>query len=109
MTTPLPPSPLKEALLLPQALEASVRQFARLPALEYFGRRWSYRRLGQLVDAAAAGLQKVGVGPGVKVGLCLPNTPYSVILYYAVLKARYKAQIAVPKPVSGLNVAASAE
>ena len=87
MTTPLPPSPLKEALLLPQALEASVRQFARLPALEYFGRRWSYRRLGQLVDAAAAGLQKVGVGPGVKVGLCLPNTPYSVILYYAVLKA----------------------
>jgi peptidyl-prolyl cis-trans isomerase D len=29
--------------------------------------------------------------------------------YYAVLKARYKAQISVPKPVSGSNVAASAE
>ncbi len=40
-----------------------------------------------MVDAAAAGLQRLGVRKGVRVGLCLPNTPYSVIFYFAVLKA----------------------
>jgi len=83
---PLNTQPLGEITLLPQALEDSVARFAASPAMEFLGRRWSYRHLGRLVDAAAAGLQKLGVGPGVKVGLCLPNTPYSVILYYAVLK-----------------------
>jgi long-chain acyl-CoA synthetase len=74
------------AELLPHVLERSVRDYGARPAMEFLGRVWSYRGLGRLVDAAAKGLQDLGVAPGVKVGLCLPNTPYSVILYYAVLK-----------------------
>ena len=72
--------------LLPKVLDDSVARFASRPALDFLGRRWSYRHVGRLVNAAAAGLQALGVGPGAKVGLCLPNTPYSVILYYAILK-----------------------
>ncbi len=78
--------PIGEIVLLPQMLADSVAQYASRPAMEFLGRRWSYRHLGRLVDEAAAGLQKIGVGPGVRFGLCLPNTPYSIILYYAVLK-----------------------
>lgn len=68
-------------------LDEAVRRFGARPAIDFLGRRWRWRDIGALADRAAAGLQGIGVGKGVKVGLCLPNTPYSVILYHAVLKA----------------------
>ncbi|MCE3247180.1 MAG: long-chain-fatty-acid--CoA ligase [Geminicoccaceae bacterium] len=68
-------------------LDDAVARFSRRPCVECLGRRYSYREVGRLADRAGAGLQALGVGPGVRVGLVLPNTPYYVILYYAVLKA----------------------
>ncbi|MCL4144677.1 UNVERIFIED_CONTAM: hypothetical protein GTU68_024505 [Idotea baltica] len=50
------------------------------------GKVWSYAELGNLVDTTAAGLQAMGVGPGDHVGLCLPNTPFYTIFYFAILK-----------------------
>ena len=55
--------------------------------IEFLGKTYSYRRVGELVDRAAAGLQALGVERGVRVGLLLPNAPYFVICYYAILKA----------------------
>jgi long-chain acyl-CoA synthetase len=83
--TALPLDPFDDRLL-PRALVDSVRDLPNRPAMEFLGRGYSYRDLGRLVDAAAAGLQALGMEKGDRVGLCLPNTPYSVILYYAVLK-----------------------
>jgi len=68
-------------------LDDAVARFPRRPCVECLGRIYTYREVGRLVDRAAAGLQRLGVGRGVKVGLLLPNTPYYLILYYAVLKA----------------------
>ena len=51
------------------------------------GKRLSYRELGALTDRAAKGLQALGVGPGVKVGLLLPNAPTVPLFYFGVLKA----------------------
>jgi long-chain acyl-CoA synthetase len=68
-------------------LDDAVRRFARRPALDFLGKRTSYAELGAMVDRAAAGLQAIGVKPGVNIGLCLPNTPYFVIMYHAILKA----------------------
>ncbi len=68
-------------------LDEAVRRFGPRPALDFLGRRWSYEQLGQLTNRAAAGLQKLGVRQGVNVGLCLPNSPYCVIMYHAILKA----------------------
>lgn len=68
-------------------LDASVRNHGARPALSFLGRRWSYADVGRMVDEAAAGLQRLGVRKGVRVGLCLPNTPYSVVFYFAILKA----------------------
>lgn len=68
-------------------LDKTVATYAEHPALDFLGRHYSYRQLGRLVDQAAAGFQALGVGPGVKVGLFLPNCPYYVICFYGVLKA----------------------
>jgi long-chain acyl-CoA synthetase len=67
-------------------LDTAVRHFSANIALDFLGRRYSYAELGRLTNRAAAGLQKLGVAKGVKVGLCLPNCPYFVIMYYAILK-----------------------
>lgn len=72
---------------VPDLLDASVAEYGPRPALNFFGRQWTYAELGALVDKVATGLQVEGVGPGTKVGLCLPNTPYSVIFFFAVMKA----------------------
>jgi len=68
-------------------LDQAVSRFATRPAVDFLGKRTTYAELGRLADAAAAGLQKIGVTKGVNVGLCLPNTPYFVIMYHAILKA----------------------
>lgn len=79
-------APLKPGLLSSFFDEAATR-FADAPAVDFLGRHFSYREIAALVDRAAAGLQKLGVEKGTRVGLFLPNTPYSVIAFFAVLKA----------------------
>jgi long-chain acyl-CoA synthetase len=61
--------------------------FGDQPCIDFLGRRYSYAEIGRLVNRAAKGFRALGVGPGIKVGLCLPNTPYFVICYFAILKA----------------------
>ncbi len=72
---------------VPDILDRSVERYTARRALTFLGRAWTYGELGALVDRVAAGLQAQGVGKGTKVGLCLPNTPYSVIFFFAVMKA----------------------
>ena len=67
-------------------LETTIAQFGNRPAMDFMGKGWSYAEIGELVNRTAAGLQAMGVGPGVHVGLCLPNTPFYTIFYFAILK-----------------------
>lgn len=66
--------------------DRTVETHATSRAIDFMGRRWTYGDLGREVARLAAGLQRLGVNKGDRVGLCLPNTPYSVVAYYAVLK-----------------------
>ena len=68
-------------------LAEAVRRFGPLPALQFMDKRITYAELDALSDRAAAGFQKLGVGPGVNVGLYLPNTPHYPIAFFGVLKA----------------------
>ena len=68
-------------------LDQAAAKFGGHPAMDFLGRRWSYRALGRATNRAAAGLQALGVTKGAKIGLCLPNCPYYVIMYHAILKA----------------------
>ena len=63
---------------------------ARYPdhgCVDFLGRKFTYAEIGKQIDRAAAGFIKLGVGPGVKVGLFLPNCPQFVIAYFAILRA----------------------
>ena len=70
-----------------QLLDDAVRKWPENPAIEFMGRTLNYRELGELVNRAAKGFQNLGVGPGVHVGLYLPNTPHYPIAFFGVLKA----------------------
>lgn len=77
----IPVSPVHELLA------NAVARFPGVAAMDFLGKRTSYAELGRLVERAAAGFQRLGVEKGTRVALCLPNTPYYVICYYAILRA----------------------
>jgi len=68
-------------------LDGAVSARGSQPATTFLGKTLSYAEIGQRVERVAAGLQRLGVRKGTKVGLLLPNTPTFIIYYYAVLKA----------------------
>jgi long-chain acyl-CoA synthetase len=68
-------------------LEKAAELFGPKLALDFMNKRISYSELDALANRAAAGFQKLGVGPGVHVGLYLPNTPHYIIAFFGVLKA----------------------
>ncbi len=78
------PIPVKPMTAL---LEDAAARFAERPFLDFMGKRSTYAEVARMVDRAARGFQSIGVGKGVRVGLFLPNTPYYVICYFAILKA----------------------
>jgi len=68
-------------------LDDAVAEWPDRAAVDFMGRRISFSELGDLVARAAKGLQQLGVGPGVHVGLYLANTPHYIVAFFAVLKA----------------------
>ncbi|MEN7536015.1 long-chain-fatty-acid--CoA ligase [Aurantiacibacter flavus] len=72
--------------VLTEALDHSVTTYPDRVAVDFLGREWTYAELSEAVDRLAGGLADVGLGKGDRLGLCLPNTPYSVIVYFAVLR-----------------------
>ena len=71
---------------LPEMLRASARRYGHQTALVFFGRETTYRDLKRRVDRVAGTLHRLGVGPGDRVALVLPNCPQHVIAFYAVLR-----------------------
>jgi long-chain acyl-CoA synthetase len=80
---PLPSRPR----LLGDMLDRSVARFPDRAAVDFLGKVTTWGELGVAVDRAAGALQALGVVKGTRVALCLPNTPYYPILFYATLKA----------------------
>ena len=52
------------------------------PALTFMGRATSYTRLAEEVDRVARCFHALGVGPGRRVLVCLPNVPQAVFCLY---------------------------
>jgi len=72
---------------LHRLLETPAAKYPSRICTNFLGRTLTYREIATLVDRAAAGLQKLGVVKGTRVGLFLPNSPTFIIYYYAILKA----------------------
>jgi long-chain acyl-CoA synthetase len=64
----------------------TVATYPRNVALEFFGRETSYAELGEQIEHAAEGLRRLGVKPGDRVALILPNCPQHVVAFYAILR-----------------------
>jgi long-chain acyl-CoA synthetase len=79
---PLPPSVPLESLL-----EKAASKWPDRIALDFYDRTFTFRELYGLATRAARGMQALGVGPGVHVGLHLPNGPHFVIAFFGVLMA----------------------
>ncbi len=75
-----------EARPLYDILDKSVAAYGARVCTDFLGRRVSYADIGKRVNHTAAGLQKLGVKKGSKVGLFLPNCPTFIIYYFAILK-----------------------
>lgn len=76
-----------ETGLVQDILEEAAARWPDNPAIQFMGRALTYRELNDLANRAAKGFQALGVGPGVHVGLFLPNTPHHSIAFFGILKA----------------------
>lgn len=79
-TIPIPNQPLF------RFLESAADWRPKRIATVFYGKTMTYRELEAKTNQFARGLTKIGVGPGDRVMIVLPNTPQFVIAYYAILK-----------------------
>ena len=81
----VPPVLEFEDITLPGFLERSAAAYPDATALIFLNRTMTYRELQADVDQFAAALARLGVGPGIRVAVQLPNLPQTVIAFYAAL------------------------
>lgn len=67
-----------------ELIEQKAAAFPEYCAINYFGKKITYRRLIAEIKKCAGALTAMGVKPGDAVSICLPNTPEAVYLFYAV-------------------------
>ncbi|MBQ5742777.1 MAG: AMP-binding protein, partial [Clostridia bacterium] len=67
-----------------QAVRSAAERFSRLIAYDFMGKSTSYRQFAREVEQCAKALISLGVRPGDRVTVCLPNCPQAVVLFYAV-------------------------
>ena len=78
--------PALQPRVLTALLDKAAAEHPDWPALDFLGREWTYAELHREVAHAAAGLERLGLRRGERFALCLPNTAYYVVLYFAVLR-----------------------
>jgi len=68
------------------ALSRTAQTFPGNYALNYMGTRITFKALDEYVNQFSRALEDMGVGPGDKVAVCLPNIPQAPIANYAVFR-----------------------
>ena len=75
-----------EKVTISEALTRSAKKFPEKTALNYMGKRISYQELNDHVNRFAKALKDLGINPGDKVGVCLPNIPQVIISDLAIFR-----------------------
>ncbi|HYH79782.1 MAG TPA: amino acid adenylation domain-containing protein [Longimicrobium sp.] len=70
-----------------QLFEAQADRTPAAAAIVHDGERWSYARVESAANRLARRLRALGVGPEVKVAVCMERTPDLVVALYGVMKA----------------------
>ena len=66
-------------------LEKAALKFPQVIATDFMGACLTYQQLAEQVNRFASSLSAVGVEPGDRIAIMLPNCPQIIIAYYAVL------------------------
>src|SRR5690606_40248292 len=74
---------------LPDLLDEAFKKHARRDAASFMGARWTFQEVDEGAKAFAAWLQSLGLKPGARVALMMPNVPQYVLAIAAVLRAGY--------------------
>lgn len=74
-----------EEITLPGMLEKSIRMGADTQALHFIKCKMTYGQVGGEVDKLASAMAALGVKPGMRVAIQLPNMPQNLIAFYAAL------------------------
>jgi long-chain acyl-CoA synthetase len=83
----VPPSLEYPALRLDELLRRTAERYPDRAATVFYGRGTTYRQLDGAVDRLAGGLRRLGLAPGDRVALFMPNCPQLVASFYAVWRA----------------------
>ena len=67
-----------------EAVERAAEQHPRKIAFDFMGRSTSYRELIENINKCARSLSYLGVKPGDKVTIALPNCPQAIYSFYGV-------------------------
>lgn len=102
-TIPIPHQPLF------RFLESAADWAPRRTATVFYGKTLSYRELEAKVNQFAHGLRDLGVQPGDRVQIVLPNTPQFIIAYYAILKTGAVVVLSNPDANADLIVSHACE
>jgi long-chain acyl-CoA synthetase len=84
---PAPWDSVIEPMSLPEMLERTVRVDPSAAFLHFLGRTYSYGEIFNDANRFALGLIEMGVKPGERVGLFLPNVPIYASAYYGAMMA----------------------
>jgi len=75
-----------EKITISEALSRAAKNFPEHTALNYMGKRISFKELDGLVNQFARALMDLDIRPGDKVAVCLPNIPQVIIANMAILR-----------------------
>lgn len=76
-----------EPLVLPEMLARAAKTRGEATFLHFLGRRYYYRAIHEEAQRFARGLAAMGIAPGDRVGLFLPNVPIYASAYYGAMMA----------------------
>ncbi len=93
LTVPVPRRPLTTFL------ESAAAWYPRQTATVFYGHRQTYQQLNERVNQFAHVLHGLGVAPGDRVMIALPNMPQLIVAYYGALKIG--GVVVLPTPDAG--------
>ena len=66
------------------AVENMAKRYPNYIAFDFMGRSTTYRKMVQEIDRCARSLKTIGIRPGDKVTIAMPNCPQAIYMFYAV-------------------------
>ena len=67
-----------------ERVEQMAKQYPDYIALDFMGKKTTYKRLCHQIEICARALKAIGTRPGDRITICMPNCPQAIIMFYAV-------------------------